>query len=111
MEIEIEEAYYRGEHSEEKKDTLVSRSKERQKKLNKDILELDSKIDNIVEAQATKEALESYTNRLHTKIESITQDQKQYLINLLVDRVEVTFTKSHPIVKIILRFVLPEIPA
>ncbi len=85
----------------------MKRSIERQEGLKKDILELDKKIDAIVQAQATKEALETFTQKLHTKIESLTDDQKQYLVDLLVEKVEVTFRKSHPVVQIILRFVLP----
>lgn len=107
VEIQIDEEYYQWGHSEEKRNILISRSKDRQKKLREDILVLDTKIDSIVEAQSTKEALESFTEKLHTKIEKLTDDQKQYLVNLLVERVEVTFIKSHPVVKIVLRFEQP----
>lgn len=64
-----------------------------------------------MQAQATKEALESFTEKLNTKIESLSEEQKQYLINLLVDRVEVTFTKPHPVVHVILRFAPPSDPS
>jgi len=102
-EIEIEEDYYSGKLSEEKKDTLIKRNNDKTKALKQKITELDIKLNDIVKAQATKEALLSFTERLHTKIEDISDEQKSFLMDLLIERVEVTFTKSHPIIHIIIR--------
>jgi hypothetical protein len=104
IEIQYEEEYHRGEYSEDKRDALVSRCVAKQVTLKKDIRVLDKQIDAIVQAQSTKEALEGFTKNLQTKIENLSSEQKQYLVDLLVEQVEVTWTKSHPVVQIILRF-------
>lgn len=104
IEIQYEEEYHRGEYSEDKRDALVSRCVAKQATLKKEITKLDGYIDDIVKAQSTKEALEGFTKNLQTKIEKLSPEQKQYLVDLLVEQVEVTWTKSHPVVQIILRF-------
>lgn len=104
MEIDCEEAYRRGEYTEAKKDTMVNRSLDRQKKLKYEIAQLDKHIDKIVEALATKEALISFTEKMGTDINDFSDGQRHHLLDLLIDRIEVTPSKSHPIVYIVLRF-------
>lgn len=103
IEVQIEEEYHEGKHSEEMRDKLIKRNTEKQKALKAKIKDLDSRLDKIVQAQVTKEALLSFTEKLNTKLEDMSEETKNYLVDLLVDRVEVTFTKSLPIVHIVMR--------
>ncbi len=105
IEMQIEDEYHRGIYSEEKRDMLIQRNIEKQTALKKKIEDLDKRLDKIVQAQRTKEALISFTQKLGTTIEDISEEQKRFLVDLIIERVEVTFTKSLPVVEIILRVV------
>jgi hypothetical protein len=103
IEIQIEEEYHKGVYSEEKRDILIKRSTDKQSAISNKIIDLDTRLDAIVKAQITKEALISFTEKLETKIGNLSEEQKSFLVDLLVERVEVTFTKSHPVVHIVMR--------
>ncbi len=105
IEMQIEDEYHRGIYSEEKRDMLIQRNIEKQTAIKKKMADLDKRLDKIVQAQSTKEALVSFTKKLGTQIEDVSEEQKRFLVDLIVERVEVTFTKSLPVVEIILRVV------
>ncbi len=96
--------YYEGKIDEERRESLVKTYTEKKNGHTKSILKLDEDINKIVKTHATKHALESFSKDVQTKLDEITDTQKQFLIDLVVDRIEVTWTKSHPVVEVILRF-------
>lgn len=96
--------YYDGKIDEERRDTLVQTYIDKRNAHIKSIMKLDEEINKIIKTQATKHALDSFAKDMQTKLDEITDAQKQFLIDLAVDRVEVTWTKSHPVVNVVLRF-------
>lgn len=96
--------YYDGKIDEERRDTLVQTYTDKRNAHTKNILKLDEEINKIIKTQATKHALDSFAKDMETNLDEITDAQKQFLIDLAVDRVEVTWTKSHPVVNVVLRF-------
>lgn len=96
--------YYDWKISEERRDTLSQRYTEKKNAHTKSIIKLDEDINKIIKTQATKHALDSFAKDIQTNLDEITNAQKQFLIDLAVDRVEVTWTKSHPVVNVVLRF-------
>jgi site-specific DNA recombinase len=104
----IEHYFLSGKYSEEKRDQLISDEVEKRNAIEKRISELDKKLDSIVEAQSTKEALEVFSQNMDIKINNLSQSQKESLVDILVDRIEViikkTWSKEDIQVKINLRF-------
>jgi hypothetical protein len=65
---------------------------------------LDEKMDAIVRAEETKIALEKFTQSFQTNMTNLTFDQKKFLIDLLVESIEVTVVASQLNLHINLRF-------
>ncbi len=96
--------YYEGKIDEERRDSIVQTYTDKRNAHTKTILRLDEDINKIVKTQAIKHALDTFAKDTLTNLDEITDEQKQFLIDLAVDRIEVTWTKSHPVVEVILRF-------
>jgi hypothetical protein len=102
---EQEHDYYKGKHSDEKRDALVAIVQQQiQSKIVRN-RELDTKLDSIVRAEETKQAFERFTTDFETNLENLTFNQKKLLIDLLVETIEVTTVASQLNVNIKLRFV------
>lgn len=103
-ENEIEMDYYDGKLSEDKKETLIKLTVEQRtaKEIRND--ELGKKLDTIIKAEETKLAMEKFQSDFETNLENITFEQKRLLVELLVDKIEVTTVASQHNVNIKLRF-------
>ena len=55
------------------------------------MVEFDKRLDAIVQAEATKEALLQFSENLDMKIKDFSETQRRSLIDILVEKVEVTF--------------------
>jgi hypothetical protein len=106
-EVDIELRFHEGDLSEEKKDKMIENLIIRKNTLVKYIDELDEKLNAIVQSEETRLSLEKFSNELITNIENITFEQKKFLINLLVERIEVTTVATQLNLNIKLRFVQP----
>jgi site-specific DNA recombinase len=103
-ENEIEMDYYDGKLSEEKKDKLISITIEQKTTKEQRNVDLNIKLDAIVKAEETKLALEKFQNDFETNLENLTFEQKQLLVDLLVEVIEVTTVSSQLNLNIKLRF-------
>ena len=103
-ENEIEMDYYDWKLSEEKKEALVKITTEQRTAKEERNIELDTKLDAIIKAEETKLALEKFQADFETNLENLTFDQKKMLVDLLVERIEVTTVSSQLNLNIKLRF-------
>ena len=103
-ENEIEMDYYDGKLAEEKKDTLIKITVEQRTAKEERNIELDKKLDAIIKAEETKLALEKFQKDFETNLDNLTFEQKRLLVELLVERIEVTTVSSQLNLNIKLRF-------
>ncbi len=110
IEMTIETEYLWWDRTRENRDKLMEKYETQKTTLSKKIIELDKKLDAIIKAESTKQALEAFGENLTTKIENLDMDQKKALVNILVEKIEVTYTQSRdwkdsaPNLKVIMRF-------
>lgn len=103
-ENEIEMDYYDGKLAEEKKDTLIKITIEQRTAKEERNTELDKKLDSIIKAEETRLALEKFQKDFETNLDNLTFEQKRLLVELLVERIEVTTVSSQLNLNIKLRF-------
>lgn len=72
--------------------------------INSEILGISAKIKSFLELEATKEAIETFSKDFEIRKVQLSSEQKQFLVDLLVEKVEVTWTKAEAIVEVVLRF-------
>ena len=58
----------------------------------------------ILEAQATKQALESFGTTYQGSFESLTLEERQYLIDVLVDKIEVKWDQKQATTRVLFRY-------
>lgn len=104
QETAIEMDYYDGKLSEEKKEKLVTEISTKRNSLYERLEVLDEKMNAILKSEETKIALEKFTGDFATNLENLTFDQKKFLIDLLVENIEVTAVSSQLNLNIKLRF-------
>jgi hypothetical protein len=73
------------------RDKLIKANVEKMKVLQKDLINYDKQLDAIIQAEATKDALMSFSSNLEMNIKNISEVQKRSLIKILVEKIEVTF--------------------
>ena len=104
QETAIEIDYYEGKHTEEKKEKLVGTIAQKKGQLIVRNEELDQKMNAILKAEETRSALEKFTKDFTTSLENLTFEQKKFLVDLLVESIEVTTVSSQLNLNIKLRF-------
>ena len=100
----IEMDYYDGKLTEDKRDNLIKITIEQRTVKEERNIELDKKLDAIIKAEETKLALEKFQADFETNLENLTFEQKKMLVDLLVERIEVTTVSSQLNLNIKLRF-------
>jgi site-specific DNA recombinase len=109
-EVDIEMEYRAWEMSEDKRDKTLEKIQERQGITLARIKELDEKLDAIIRSEDARVSLEKFTENFETNLEKITLEQKKHLINILVEKIEVTATKTSINPQIVFRFVQSPTP-
>ncbi len=104
IEFTIEKLHLSGKYSEEMRDKLIEDNQAEICATQKRINELDAQLDSILKAEATREALEAFSANLSTNIDNLTFAQKKTLVNILIEKVEVTYVKSQANAKVTMRF-------
>ena len=103
-EISIEDDYYEGRTSEEKKIKHIESIVQERNAITKRNIELNEKMDAIIKIKAVQWALEKFKTEFATNVENLSFEQKRLLIELLLERVEVTLVSSQQYLNIKVRF-------
>lgn len=100
----LEMSYCKGKISEERRDKLILEISAKKSHLSKEISDIDEKIDAIVQAKATELALEAFVRDFEMKAGDLSFEQRKFLIDLLVEKIEVTWNVKQPVINVIFRF-------
>lgn len=103
-ECTILEDYSYGKVTVEQKDQVLNTISLRRINTQENIERIDKKLNSIVEAQKTSEALKSFWENFNMKLGRLTTEQKQFLIDLLIDRIEITWGIKEAKVHIVVKF-------
>lgn len=103
-ELTIEKRSIRWDYSDEIRNELINDNKKTQIRYQKDIKELDEKLDAIVQAEMTKDALMKFSEHFDMNLKKIAEVQKRRLIEILIERIEVTFKDADYYLKVKFRF-------
>lgn len=93
-----------GKVSEERKDAIILDIFKKRDTANRKIIEIDKQLDAIVKAQATKELILQFSQNFKMGVEDLNFEQRHYLVDLLVDSIEITWGLKVPKMVINLRF-------
>jgi site-specific DNA recombinase len=96
--------YRKGMLSEEKYEKVLAKISQDREACEKQIQDIDEKLDSIVQAEEMKISLEEFSKTIETKIENLSFSQKKHIINILVRDIVVTRENSRPVIAINYRF-------
>lgn len=96
--------YRKGMLSEEKYEKVLAKISQDREACEKQIQDLDEKLDGIVQAEEMKISLEEFSKTIETKIENLSFSQKKQIINILVRDIVVTRENLRPVIAINYRF-------
>jgi len=96
--------YLSGNISEEKKDELEDKYNKQIEGAEKEILELEIKINTFIDSQTALDSLDRFSEDFKKGLDNMTLEQKQRLVDVLVDRVEVSEIEGEINVEVHFRF-------
>jgi hypothetical protein len=100
----LERRFCDGEISEEIRDMNAKQYKKDENTVRYHIQELDKTLDALLEAHATKKALESFRDKYQNSFMDLSLEEKQNLIDVLVHTIEVKWDQKQASIKVIFRY-------
>lgn len=102
----IELGYCEGRSSEEQRDNLLARSRAKGQYARKELIEKQSELDRQVEVSIAQEVVKNFSENFGRKMENLTFEQKQILVELLVKEIRVT-AGEEIVVEVVFQFEQP----
>jgi site-specific DNA recombinase len=100
----LERRFCDGDISEEIRDANAKQYKIDENKIRAKNASLDETLDAIVEAQATKQALESFRDKYQGSFISLSLEDKQNLVDILVEKIEVKWDQKQASTRVLFRY-------
>jgi DNA invertase Pin-like site-specific DNA recombinase len=88
--INLDDDFYKWKISEERRTNLVQRYEKEIEEWQAKLTKLQKEIDKYIEMEASKDALEYFSKNFNQQIDNLSIEQKQVIIDILVEKIEVS---------------------